>query len=100
MAFYGQMLSCKKIILCYPENDDKVNTALHFYDDQFYLKKVHAAYMNIGGNSAKEFKDNIASFIFNDEADNYYHYEANNYLRMDFFAKDIGTQVRFILVSH
>lgn len=63
MAFYGQMLSCKKIILCYPSNDNRSNTALMFNDERFFLHKIYAAYMNLAGSTAKEFKDNIASFV-------------------------------------
>lgn len=64
MAFYGQMLSCRKIILCYPANENKSNTVLRFNDERFFLSKIYAAYMNIAGNSAREFKDNISSFIY------------------------------------
>lgn len=64
MAFYGQMLNCKKIILCYPSSYDKENNALIFNDEKFFLQKIYAAYMNLAGNTAKEFKQNIQSFIF------------------------------------
>lgn len=64
MAFYGQMLSCKKIILCYPGNENRSNTALRFNDEKFFLHKIYGSYMNLAGNSAKEFKDNIASFVY------------------------------------
>ena len=64
MAFYGQMLSCKKIILCYPSNEDKENTALRFNDEKFFLSKLYGSYINLAGNSAKEFKKNISSFVF------------------------------------
>lgn len=64
MSFYGQMLSCKKIILCYPGNENRRNTALRFNDEKFFLRKIYGSYMNLAGNSAKEFKDNIASFVY------------------------------------
>jgi 5-methylcytosine-specific restriction enzyme subunit McrC len=64
MAFYGQMLSCKKIILCYPGNENRSNTALRFNNEKFFLHKIYGSYMNLAGNSAKEFKDNIASFVY------------------------------------
>ncbi len=64
MAFYGQMLSCKKIILCYPSNEDKENTALRFNDEKFFLSKLYGSYINLAGNSAKEFKNNISSFVY------------------------------------
>lgn len=64
MAFYGQMLSCKKIILCYPGNENRSNTVLRFNDERFFLHKIYGVYMNLVGNSAKEFKDNISSFVY------------------------------------
>lgn len=64
MSFYGQMLSCKKIILCYPGNEEKSNTALRFNDERFFLHKLYGAYMNLAGNTAKEFKQNIGSFVY------------------------------------
>ena len=64
MAFYGQMLSCKKIILCYPCNYERTNVALRFVDEHFFLHKLYGAYMNLAGNTAKEFKENIASFVY------------------------------------
>ncbi|MDO4803200.1 MAG: hypothetical protein Q4A32_00070 [Lachnospiraceae bacterium] len=64
MVFYGQMLSCKKIVLCYPGNEDKSNTVLLFNDERFFLHKIYASYMNLAGNSAKQFKENIASFVY------------------------------------
>lgn len=64
MAFYGQMLSCKKIILCYPGNENRQNTVLRFNDEKFFLHKIYGSYMNLAGNSAKEFKNNIASFVY------------------------------------
>lgn len=64
MAFYGQMLSCKKIILCYPSSEEKETIALRFRDEKFSLSRIYGAYMNISGNTAKEFKQNIASFLY------------------------------------
>lgn len=63
MAFYGQMLSCKKIILCYPTNEEKADMAMRFNDERFYLHKLYASFMNLSGNSAQEFKKNIESFV-------------------------------------
>ena len=68
MAFYGQMLGCKKIILCYPSSSCKSNTALRFNDEKFYLQRIYASYMNLAGNSAHEFKENIKDFIFKIES--------------------------------
>lgn len=64
MAFYGQMLSCKKIVLCYPSNENRCNIVLRFTDEKFFLNKIYGSYMNLAGNSAKEFRDNIASFVY------------------------------------
>lgn len=63
MSFYSQMLSCKKVILCYPAGYDKPSCALRFVDENFHLQKIYAAYMNIAGNTAAEFKNNINSFV-------------------------------------
>ncbi len=64
MAFYAQMLHSKKIILCYPSNYNRESCALRFSDEKFFLQKIYAAYINLVGDSAKEFKENIYSFIF------------------------------------
>jgi len=64
MAFYGQMLNCKKIILCYPSNENSQSKALRFTNEKFFLQKLYATYMNLAGNSSKEFKDNILSFVY------------------------------------
>lgn len=63
MTFYGQMLNCKRIILCYPSNENANSTALRFTDEKFFLQRVYAAFMNLTGNSAREFKENIHSFV-------------------------------------
>lgn len=68
MSFYGQMLGCKKIILCYPSNVCRQSIALRFNDEKFYLQKLYAAFMNLAGNSAHEFKENIRDFIFRIES--------------------------------
>ena len=57
------MRSCKKVILCYPAGYDKPSCALRFVDENFHLQKIYAAYMNIAGNTAAEFKNNINSFV-------------------------------------
>jgi len=64
MAFYGQMLNCKKIILCYPSSENSKSKALRFTNEKFFLQKLYAAYINLAGNSAKEFKENIFSFVY------------------------------------
>lgn len=64
MSFYGQMLSCTKIILCYPSSESKPNIALQFDDEKFFLKKIYGAYMNLAGNSASDFKRNVKDFVF------------------------------------
>ena len=64
MAFYGQMLNCKKIILCYPSSQNRKSIALRFTDEKFFLQKVYAAFMNFAGNTSSEFKNNIMSFVF------------------------------------
>ncbi len=64
MAFYGQMLNCKKIILCYPSSQNRKSIALRFTDEKFFLQKVYAAFMNLAGNTSSEFKNNIMSFVF------------------------------------
>ena len=64
MAFYGQMLNCKTIILCYPSNENSQSKALRFTNEKFFLQKLYATYMNLAGNSSKEFKDNILSFVY------------------------------------
>jgi len=68
MAFYGQMLSCRKIILCYPSNERRNNVALRFNDEKFFLHRIYGTYMNLSGNSAKEFKDNILNFVYKIES--------------------------------
>lgn len=67
MSFYAQMLNCKKVILCYPSISSKKSCTLFFDDEKFYLQKLYATYVNLAGNSAREFKNNIKSFINNVE---------------------------------
>ena len=43
-------------------------TALRFTDERFYLQKLYAAFMNLAGNTAQEFKANIQDFIFRIES--------------------------------
>lgn len=64
MIFYAQMLHSKKVILCYPSSYNKENCALRFSDEKFFLQKIYASYINLAGETAKEFKDNIFSFIY------------------------------------
>lgn len=61
---YGQMLNCKKIILCYPSSQNRKSIVLRFTDEKFFLQKVYAAFMNLAGNTSSEFKNNIMSFVF------------------------------------
>lgn len=63
MVFYCEMLSCNKVILCYPSNIIKESEILFFEDDKFHLQKIYAVYMNLVGNSAKDFKKNIKDFV-------------------------------------
>lgn len=63
MFFYANQLYCKKVILCYPSNSNKDSIVLKFQNENFGLRKIHASYINIGGNTSKEFKNNIYSFI-------------------------------------
>ena len=63
MAFYCEMLSCKKVILCYPSNVIKKSNILFFEDEKFYLQKIYAVYINLAGNTAKDFKNNIKDFV-------------------------------------
>lgn len=64
MTFYGHMLGCKKIILCYPSSRNERSSALRFNDEKFFIQKIYGAYMNLAGNTAREFKDNIFNFIY------------------------------------
>lgn len=63
MFFYANQLSSKKIILCYPSSENVSNAVLKFDNDAFSVKKIYAAYINISGDTSKEFKANIYSFI-------------------------------------
>ena len=64
MNFYSQMLSCKKVILCYPSAERLDSIALRFDEERLSINKLYGAYINIAGNSAKEFKENIRDFIY------------------------------------
>lgn len=64
MSFYAQMLHTKKVILCYPSSGYKESSILRFTDERYYLQKAYAVHMNLIGNTAKEFKDNIQKFIY------------------------------------
>lgn len=63
MFFYANQLYCKKVILCYPSNKKTGNARLTFDNDSFSIRKIYAVYVNIAGNSSKEFKNNIYEFI-------------------------------------
>lgn len=63
MFFYANQLQSKKVILCYPASEDKSNATLRFDSDNFSLHKLYASYINIAGNTSKEFKRNINDFI-------------------------------------
>lgn len=67
MSFYAQMLRTKKVILCYPSSGQKAKSVLRFINEQYYLQKIYAVYINLLGNSAREFKENIRTFILNVE---------------------------------
>lgn len=63
MFFYANQLYSKKVILCYPANKKIMNARLTFDNDSFSIRKLYAAYVNIAGNTSKEFKNNINEFI-------------------------------------
>lgn len=63
MIFYSTMLKSPKVILCYPASEYKETTVLNLFNDQIELNKINAIYMNLNGNSANEFKENIKKFI-------------------------------------
>ena len=63
MFFYANQLNSKKVVLCYPSNKKTASSKLTFDNDTFLIRKLYAAYINIAGNSSKEFKNNINEFI-------------------------------------
>lgn len=63
MFFYANQLHSKKIILCYPCSDYTSNAVLKFDKESFSVRKIYATYINIAGDTSKEFKENIYSFI-------------------------------------
>ena len=63
MFFYANQLNSKKIILCYPSGENVSNAVLKFDNDAFSVKKIYATYINIAGETSKDFKENIYSFI-------------------------------------
>lgn len=67
MFFYANQLHSKKAILCYPCGNDISNGVLKFDNEMFLIKKIYATYINISGDTSKEFKNNIYSFIENVE---------------------------------
>ena len=65
MFFYANQLHSKKVILCYPASSKTANATLRFDNESFSLHKLYAAYINIAGNTSREFKQNIMEFIEN-----------------------------------
>lgn len=63
MFFYANQLHGKRVILCYPSCREQKNAILKFDNESFPLKKIFGVYINIAGDTSKEFKDNIYSFI-------------------------------------
>lgn len=68
MFFYANQLNSKKVILCYPSNKRTANGKLNFDNDTFAIRKLYASYVNIAGDTSKEFKSNIFEFIDNVKA--------------------------------
>ena len=71
LCFLGFAFSGKLIIAPFGFFISYVNltaTALRFTDERFYLQKLYAAFMNLAGNTAQEFKANIQDFIFRIES--------------------------------
>lgn len=65
MFFYANQLKSKKVILCYPSSHNIENAVLKFENEDFLIKKIFATYINIAGETAQEFKNNIFAFIDN-----------------------------------
>lgn len=65
MFFYANQLKSKKVILCYPASKNISNALLSFENEDFSIRKIYAAYINIAGDTSKDFKNNIYSFIEN-----------------------------------
>lgn len=63
MCFYSSMLKTNKVILCYPSSEPKESLVLNLSNEGILLSKINAVYINLAGNSAAEFKNNIYSFI-------------------------------------
>lgn len=63
MFFYANQLHSKKVILCYPACENRENALLKFDNESFSLRKIHGVYINIAGNTSKEFKENIYLFV-------------------------------------
>lgn len=63
MFFYANQLYSKKVILCYPANKKIENAHLLFDNDSFSIRKIFAVYVNIAGDTSKDFKKNIYEFI-------------------------------------
>lgn len=63
MFFYANQLKSKKIILCYPASDNISNALLKFENEDFPIRKIYAVYINIAGDTSRDFKNNVYSFI-------------------------------------
>lgn len=63
MCFYSAMLNATKVILCYPASQDQEILTLNLSNDGINLKRINAVYINLAGDSAEEFKENIYKFI-------------------------------------
>ena len=63
MFFYANELHSKRVILCYPAGREQQNAVLKFNNEDFSLKQIHGVYINIAGDTSKEFKENINMFI-------------------------------------
>lgn len=63
MFFYANQLHSKRVILCYPACENRENALLKFDQEDFSLRKIYGVYINIAGDTSKEFKDNIYRFI-------------------------------------
>lgn len=63
MFFYANQLHSKRVILCYPSSVARGNALLKFNNESFSLKKLNGVYVNIAGNTANDFKNNIFDFI-------------------------------------
>lgn len=63
MFFYANQLKSKKVVLCYPSVVNQDNAHLKFNNEKLFLKRIDAVYINIAGETSKDFKNNINEFI-------------------------------------